>query len=90
MNIDSTLIERGAKYGNYQTLAETAQQLKDIVRMGANYDSLSMQMKESIDMICHKIARIVNGGRPQEIDHWHDIAGYAKLVEDILYSYSGD
>jgi hypothetical protein len=49
-----------------------------------------MPMKESVDMICHKIARIVNGGQPQEIDHWHDIAGYAKLVEDILYSYSGD
>jgi hypothetical protein len=53
--------------------------------MGANYDSLSMPMKESVDMICHKIARIVNGGHPQELDHWHDIAGYAKLVEDICY-----
>jgi hypothetical protein len=76
---------RGLVYGNYETLATTAQQLKDVVRMGANYDSLSMPMKESVDMICHKIARIVNGGHPQEIDHWHDIAGYAKLVEDILY-----
>ena len=85
MNIDETLKDRGSLYGDYETLATTAQQLKDVVRMGQNYDSLSMPMKESVDMICHKIARIVNGGQPQEIDHWHDIAGYAKLVEDILY-----
>jgi hypothetical protein len=85
LNIENTLQLRESKYGKYETLAITAQQLKDIVRMGANYDSLSMPMKESVDMICHKIARIVNGGQPQEIDHWHDIAGYAKLVEDILY-----
>lgn len=85
MNIEDTLELRGNVYGKYETLATTAQQLKDIVRMGANYDSLSLPMKESVDMICHKIARIVNGGQPQEIDHWHDIAGYAKLIEDMLY-----
>ena len=85
MSIEETLKDRGLVYGNYETLATTAQQLKDVIRMGANYDSLSMPMKESVDMICHKIARIVNGGHPQELDHWHDIAGYAKLVEDICY-----
>jgi hypothetical protein len=85
LSIEVTLEERGSIYGDYETLATTAQQLKDVVRMGANYDSLSMPMKESVDMICHKIARIVNGGHPQELDHWHDIAGYAKLIEDICY-----
>jgi hypothetical protein len=85
LSIEETLKDRGLIYGNYETLATTAQQLKDVVRMGANYHSLSMPMKESVDMICHKIARIVNGGHPQELDHWHDIAGYAKLVEDICY-----
>jgi len=34
-------------------------------------------------MILHKIARIVNGD-PDYTDSWHDIAGYAKLVEDRL------
>jgi hypothetical protein len=36
--------------------------------------------REALDMILHKIARIVNGN-PNETDHWHDIAGYATLVE---------
>ena len=34
-------------------------------------------------MILHKIGRILNGD-PNYADSWHDIAGYAKLVEDEL------
>ena len=38
---------------------------------------------EALDMIAHKIARIINGD-PDYADSWHDIAGYAKLVADRL------
>jgi hypothetical protein len=31
----------------------------------------------------HKIGRIVNGN-PDAVDHWIDIAGYAKLISDRL------
>ena len=34
-------------------------------------------------MIASKIARIVNGD-PDYADNWHDIAGYARLVEKEL------
>jgi len=34
-------------------------------------------------MIAHKIARIINGD-PNHLDSWHDIAGYATLVEQEL------
>ena len=34
-------------------------------------------------MILHKLARILNGD-PNYVDSWHDIAGYAILVEDII------
>ena len=34
-------------------------------------------------MITNKMARIVNGD-PNYIDNWHDIAGYATLVEQEL------
>ena len=37
----------------------------------------------ALDMICNKMARIVNGD-PNYIDNWHDIAGYATLVEQEL------
>jgi hypothetical protein len=36
-----------------------------------------------MDMIMHKIGRIVNGD-PDYADSWVDIAGYAKLVADRL------
>jgi hypothetical protein len=36
-----------------------------------------------LDMICHKIGRIINGD-PDYADSWHDIAGYAQLVANRL------
>jgi len=38
---------------------------------------------EALDMIAHKIGRIVNGD-PDYEDSWRDIAGYATLVADRL------
>ena len=38
---------------------------------------------EALEMIVHKMARIVNGN-PGKVDHWVDIAGYAKLIADRL------
>jgi hypothetical protein len=37
-------------------------------------------MQESLDLIANKLARIVNGD-PFYDDSWHDVGGYAKLVE---------
>jgi hypothetical protein len=34
-------------------------------------------------MICNKLARIVNGN-PYYRDSWHDIVGYAALVDTLL------
>ena len=48
-----------------------------------NWAALSDDKKEALGMIAHKIARILNGD-PEYGDSWHDIAGYAKLVEDSL------
>lgn len=44
---------------------------------------LTPEQCEALDMIQHKIGRILSGN-PNEPDHWHDIAGYATLVENIL------
>ncbi len=44
---------------------------------------LSFSQREALEMIAHKIGRILNGD-PDYADSWHDIAGYAKLVEDEL------
>ena len=78
--INNTLNERGARYGNYSDVAGTTQQLMAIVECGANYEHLNAEQKTSLFMICNKIARAVNGD-PQYFDNYRDIAGYATLAE---------
>lgn len=46
-------------------------------------ESLPAYMVEALEMIAHKMGRIVNGD-PFYHDSWHDIVGYAKLVADRL------
>ena len=79
-DVDSTLNERSARYGNYSDVAGTTQQLMAIVECGANYEHLNAEQKTSLFKICNKIARAVNGD-PNYIENWHDIAGYAALAE---------
>lgn len=81
--IDITLAERGDNYGPFLNLATTAQELKTIIKRARGWDGLSSDKQESLDMIMTKIARILNGN-PEYVDNWHDIVGYAKLIEDTL------
>ncbi len=83
MSIDKTLEQREHNYGAYVNLAAISQALKDVIRSGKNWASLSPDMQESLDMICHKMARILNGN-PYHFDSWHDIIGYARLIESEL------
>ena len=64
-------------------MASTTQQLMAIVECGTNYEHLNAEQKTSLFMICNKIARAVNGD-PNYIENWHDISGYATLVEQEL------
>lgn len=81
--VSQTLQERGVRYGEYRDVSWTAQMLKNILRQSATWDYTSPVQRESLEMICNKLSRIVNGD-PNYIDSWHDIQGYAKLVEDEL------
>jgi hypothetical protein len=77
-DIDSVLKERGEQYGDFKSLAVLSQMLK--AHTAIEYLSPDLEyVQEGMDMICHKIARIVNGN-PRHIDSWRDIAGYAMLV----------
>lgn len=83
---DTILAERGQRYGKFIHQGRISQTLKGVIKaeMGAEkWDYLASDQKEALDMICHKIARIVNGD-PNYHDSWADIAGYAKLVADRL------
>ena len=79
------LEERGKRYGAFTGHAEVTQGLKTLIYHGLQKrrQVLAADQMEALDMICHKIGRIVNGD-PDYADSWADIAGYARLVADRL------
>ena len=79
--VHEILDERGKRYGKFKDHAEISQRLKYVVR--DRRDVLSDDQREALEMICHKVARILNGD-PNYADSWIDIAGYAQLVADRL------
>ncbi len=81
--IDATLIERGRNYGSFDGHAQYAQDLKCVMRKSPNWEVMAADQREALEMVQHKIARILNG-TPNFHDSWHDIVGYAKLVADRL------
>lgn len=85
LSVDTVLDERGKRYGLFTGHAEITQALKQViaVHLCRNDKQLADDQQEALDMICHKIGRIVNGD-PDYDDSWVDIAGYAQLVVDRL------
>jgi hypothetical protein len=83
--IETTLTERGKRYGTFVGHAGVTQSLKEVIRtnLQSRQRQLAPDQQEALDMICHKIGRIVNGD-PDYADSWHDIAGYARLVDERL------
>ena len=74
--IEDTIEARGATHGDPERNAVVYTELRDIFATGRRLDLLQ---EWALDMIAHKLARIVTGN-PNEPDHWHDIAGYATIV----------
>lgn len=77
------LEERAERYGSFETHAAISQGLKAVLFSACNKAKLDDDMIESLEMICHKLARIANGD-PYYADSWTDIAGYATLISTRL------
>jgi len=84
-DISATLVQRGNRYGKFTGHAKITHDLKDVMRATTNWSILDPDQKEALEMVAHKIGRILNGD-PNYDDSWVDIAGYAKLVADRLSS----
>jgi transposase len=84
-SVGTILAERGTKYGNFIDHARITQDLKGVMGeflldQGKRLDDDQI---EALEMIFHKIGRILNGD-PNYADSWIDIAGYATLVANRL------
>lgn len=80
---EALITERGIRYGKFKDGAEIMQSLKDTMRDVDGWNNLTASQKEALDMIQHKIGRILNGD-PTYDDSWKDIAGYATLIVNEL------
>lgn len=86
---DKLVAERGKTHGDFNDHARITQSLKFVIRSELErraergQPSLSLTQMEAIDMIQHKIGRII-AGDPNAQDHWDDIAGYAKITAERI------
>ena len=80
---EAIITERGSRYGKFKDGAEIMQSLKDTMRDVDGWNNMTASQKEALDMIQHKIGRILNGD-PTYDDSWKDIAGYATLIVNEL------
>lgn len=81
--IEVVLEERGKRYGDFVGHARITWGIKHAMHGSKNWELLPVDMKEALEMIAHKIGRILNGD-PKYEDSWTDIIGYAKLIEQTL------
>ena len=82
-SVVDTLNERQSQYGDFSSVADTTQMLFKSLKDGDSFEDMTSSQIEALHMICSKMARIVNGN-PDYLDNWHDISGYATLIEKEL------
>jgi hypothetical protein len=88
--VDATLAERGNRYGDFTDHAKIAEVLHGVLvgdtpagKFNTSWGVMQPFQRQALRVIADKIARILNGD-PDYVDNWHDIQGYAKLVEERL------
>lgn len=81
--LETTLQERGSRYGVFADQAAIEKRMTDDWRGAPGWERLAPDQAQALAMIAVKVARILNGD-PNFHDSWHDISGYAKLVADRL------
>ena len=83
--VETMLSEREKTHGNFRDHARCTQRLKAVLRDELEIvgKALTMEQQEALDMIFHKIGRMV-AGDANFIDHWDDSAGYSTLVAKVL------
>jgi hypothetical protein len=77
--IDAVLDERGSRYGKFESHAEITQDIKRAMARGRNWSTLRDDTREALEMVAHKVGRILNGD-PEYADNVVDIIGYMQLV----------
>lgn len=87
-NINEMLDGRANRYGSFEGHARISQALKRAMQDSPNWQRLTDVQKEGLEMVQHKIARMLNGD-PLYLDNVIDIVGYSTLVKDVMETNHG-
>lgn len=71
---------RDETHGGIEAVGEVSQQIKQAMRDGRNWERLTSAEAEALDMISHKVGRILSGADSGNPEHWEDVAGYALAI----------
>lgn len=82
-DVSALIAEREKTHGDFSQGAAVMQGMKGFMRLSPNWASLTVTQAEALEMIVHKIGRIL-AGDPNCADHYRDIQGYAQLVLDRI------
>ena len=75
----NTIPNRDKQHGGLERVGIVSQRMKASMRESVNWETLRLHPagREALEVIVHKIARILSGSDPHDFQHWEDIAGYA-------------
>lgn len=73
------LNERASTHGDFDVGSAIEQELKAALRLGPNWQRMHPAQRSALEMICHKMSRILAGDH-NFLDSYRDIAGYAQLA----------
>lgn len=85
MSINKTLDERGTRYGKYCDNVYYRARIMELIIEHNNHagiEEITPEMLIAIEDVVAKLVRV--SASPSYKDSWHDIAGYATLVENEL------
>jgi len=77
------LDQRKTTHGSFTDQAPIVESIISVMRNSPNWRALPDTHRVSIYLIALKLGRIGTGNY-NEPDHWADIAGYAKLIENKI------
>jgi len=83
-DVNDTLKQRGQVYGSYEKVIETRATIMDALKAHhkqATGDEMSATIEVAFGDLVLKLVR--GAGAPYYPDSFHDLAGYAKLMEDM-------
>jgi hypothetical protein len=77
------LADRQRTHGRFTDVSTCSQRFKEIARTCPSWASMTLPMREAIDMVLHKLCRALSGDSRHR-DHWDDVVGYILRVTETL------